>query len=214
MTTIFPGHYSGRTTHIHILSHSNPTVNANRTLSGGTVSHIGQLFFDQSLITEVSQVAPYNTNTQSLTENSDDNILAGEAGTTDPILNYVLVGDSVSDGIVAWMTVGVDSGVSKDVSVAVAYGASGGVANSNGGGVRGGTGSGGGRPGNGTTGAPSGGNSTNLPGADLTDSDTTTSSPSPSSTVTGGTTASSGLAARFTAAAGLIGAAAMAFAIL
>jgi len=51
--TTFPGHYTGRTTHIHVLAHINATVNAkNQTLTGGHISHVGQLFFDQTLINE------------------------------------------------------------------------------------------------------------------------------------------------------------------
>src|SRR5947208_3585985 len=52
-TTLFPGHYTGRAPHIHVMAHFNGTILPNSTYSGGTVSHIGQLFFDQSLISEV-----------------------------------------------------------------------------------------------------------------------------------------------------------------
>ena len=82
VATLFPGHYTGRTAHIHILSHHNGTVLPNSTFQGGTISHIGQLFFDQDLITQVEQTAPYNTNTQPLTTNAEDGILTQEANTT------------------------------------------------------------------------------------------------------------------------------------
>lgn len=72
-------------------------------------SHVGQIFFDQDLITEVEKNTPYSTNTQELTENSNDSILATEADTTDPFVEYVLLGDDVSDGIFAWVSIAVNS---------------------------------------------------------------------------------------------------------
>jgi protocatechuate 3,4-dioxygenase beta subunit len=38
--TIFPGHYSGRATHEHALTHTGATINANSTFSGGHISHL------------------------------------------------------------------------------------------------------------------------------------------------------------------------------
>jgi protocatechuate 3,4-dioxygenase beta subunit len=46
-TTLFPGHYDGRTNHHHMIAHLNATVLPNNTLTGGTVPHITQLFWDQ-----------------------------------------------------------------------------------------------------------------------------------------------------------------------
>lgn len=54
--TIFPGHYDGRAIHTHLLSHSNVTVLANGTISGGGVSHIGQLFWNEELRSAVEAV--------------------------------------------------------------------------------------------------------------------------------------------------------------
>ncbi|KAJ4290890.1 hypothetical protein N0V90_010086 [Kalmusia sp. IMI 367209] len=121
---LFPGHYTGRTSHIHILSHHNvqqTTKSYGTVITGGTISHVGQLFFDQSLITEVEKTSPYSTNKQSLTTNAKDSILAGEAQTTDPVLNYVLLGSTVSDGIFGWITVGINSKNSKTVKAAANY---------------------------------------------------------------------------------------------
>ncbi|KAF8975699.1 Intradiol ring-cleavage dioxygenase [Cyathus striatus] len=60
--TTFPGHYTGRTPHIHVLATLNATVLPNNTLDGGHISHVGQ-----SLITAVKELSPYSTNTQELT---------------------------------------------------------------------------------------------------------------------------------------------------
>ncbi|KAF1353011.1 extracellular dioxygenase-like protein [Lizonia empirigonia] len=137
--TTFPGHYTGRTTHIHVLAHINSTINAkNDTLTGGHISHVGQLFFDQKLITDAESVEPYVSNTQELMLNADDGIFSQEAATSDPVLNYVYLGDSVEDGVFAWVTVGIDPGVVTTPRAAVSFGEGG--ANSGGGGGGGGPG--------------------------------------------------------------------------
>lgn len=67
---------------------------------------MGQLFFDQDLITAVSTADVYKTNTQTVTR---DSILAGAAANEfDPFVEYIYLGDSVEDGIFAWISVGVD----------------------------------------------------------------------------------------------------------
>ncbi|KAJ5547123.1 protocatechuate 3-4-dioxygenase beta subunit [Penicillium frequentans] len=115
--TIFPGHYTGRAPHIHVVTHPK---NETRVLANGTIaglhgiydtraSHVGQLFFDQDLITAVEKNRPYSTNTQSLTKNSDDSIMETEADTTDPVMEYVYLGDSASDGIFAWISIGINN---------------------------------------------------------------------------------------------------------
>lgn len=158
--TLFPGHYTSRATHIHVLVHQNATLYANGTL-GNVVSssHVGQAFFDQALITEVELTAPYNTNTQDLTTNADDSILSGETDTdgVDPVFEYTYLGDSVTDGLFAWLSFGINTTESSTVTPAAYYYASGGVENSNSGGGGGGSGSssgGSGGPGAAPTGAP------------------------------------------------------------
>ncbi|CAP86696.1 hypothetical protein E8E15_009951 [Penicillium rubens] len=149
----FPGHYTGRATHIHVLTHpANETkVLANGTISGlytSHSSHVGQIFFDQDLISAVDEVAPYSTNTQELTANADDSILAEELDTIDPFMEYVYLGDDISDGIFAWITVGMDPTQDTTVTPAAYYTEEGGIENEN----SGAPGGGGSPPG----GAPSG----------------------------------------------------------
>ncbi|PSN71708.1 aromatic compound dioxygenase [Corynespora cassiicola Philippines] len=132
--TTFPGHYTGRTTHIHVLAHINSTLNTlNNTLTGGHVSHVGQLFFDQKIINEVEAVTPYTTNQQTLLLNEDDGIFAQEAATSDPVLNYVYLGDSVEDGLFGWVTVGLDPNAVTNPRAAAYLDENGGHANGNGG---------------------------------------------------------------------------------
>jgi len=148
--TLFPGHYTSRATHIHVLAHFNGTQYANGTYAGGYVSHVGQLFFDQDLITQVEAVSPYSTNTQEITDNSDDQIFAEEAATTDPVIEYSLLGSDISAGVFGWVAFGIDLTSEQTISGAASLTADGGVANSNSG-VGGGSG---GPGGNGT--APTG----------------------------------------------------------
>ncbi|EPS28528.1 hypothetical protein PDE_03474 [Penicillium oxalicum 114-2] len=149
--SIFPGHYTGRATHIHVLTHpvNETTVLQNNTISGlysSKTSHVGQLFFDQDLITQVEKTAPYSTNTQDLTTNAEDTILAQEADSIDPFMEYVLLGNDLSDGIFAWITVGVDSTEDTTVTPAAYYTEQGGVENENSGMRGGGGGAGGAQP--------------------------------------------------------------------
>uniref|UniRef100_A0A060TC21 ARAD1B19448p n=1 Tax=Blastobotrys adeninivorans TaxID=409370 RepID=A0A060TC21_BLAAD len=130
--SIFPGHYSGRATHVHVVAHVGAQVLPNNTLSGGNVAHIGQLFFDQDLISAVEATYPYSENTIDITENADDHVVQDETLDTasDPFFEYALLGDSVEDGIFAWITLGVNVSASYDTSYASLLTSSGGVSNS------------------------------------------------------------------------------------
>jgi hypothetical protein len=154
--SIFPGHYVGRTAHIHVMVHTNATLQANETLGlSNYASHIGQTFFDQTLITAVETTEPYASNTQALTTNEQDFIMAQEAGTegVDPVMEYTLLGDSIEDGLFAWIAFGIDSSRSEAINPAVYYGEDGGVANPSAGfGGPGGPGGPGGFPSGGPTG--------------------------------------------------------------
>uniref|UniRef100_A0A060TAM9 ARAD1B01694p n=1 Tax=Blastobotrys adeninivorans TaxID=409370 RepID=A0A060TAM9_BLAAD len=114
--SIFPGHYEGRATHIHIVAHIGAKVLENNTLAGGNIAHIGQLYFDQDLIDAVEATRPYSDNTVPATLNKDDNILQGalEDSDSDPFFEYALLGDSLQEGLFAWVTLGVNVSASYD----------------------------------------------------------------------------------------------------
>ncbi|PBK91742.1 aromatic compound dioxygenase [Armillaria gallica] len=73
--TIFPGHYAGRTPHIHVLAHGDGTAFDNGMFKTSSDHYVGQVYFDQDLITAVEETSPYNTSTQSFTTNAQDGIL-------------------------------------------------------------------------------------------------------------------------------------------
>ncbi|KAG5813737.1 hypothetical protein H9Q74_004578 [Fusarium xylarioides] len=140
--SIFPGHYTSRATHIHVMVHTNATLLANQTLGRDNyASHVGQAFFDQDLISQVETLEPYASNTQELTLNADDGIMSEETNTdgVDPVMEYTLLGDSISDGLFAWLAFGINSTQSSSVSPAAYYYKEGGVANENSGGGMGGS---------------------------------------------------------------------------
>ena len=127
--TLVPGHYTGRTNHIHVMSHLNATLNSNNTLSGGAITHVGQMFFDQDLVTLVEATEPYASNTQELTTNAEDSIFEGESDGYDPVVEYVLLGDDVSEGVFAWIAFGMDSGAAYNITAAAYWTEDGGVEN-------------------------------------------------------------------------------------
>lgn len=99
-------------------------------------------------------MSPYADNTQTITTNAEDSIFSEEAASSDPVVEYSLIGDSIEDGIFAWVSFGVDLTNSFTISPASTLTEDGGVANSNSGM---GGGSGGGPDGNSTGGGfPSG----------------------------------------------------------
>lgn len=130
--TLFAGHYTGRATHIHTILHMNATLRENGTIYDLTAGHIGQTFWDQSIRDQVELLSPYNTNTQDVTSNSDDRVFAVEAVSSDPVFNYVMLGDTLQDGLLAWLTLGVNTTLSNTISPAATYYATGGVESTSG----------------------------------------------------------------------------------
>ncbi|GAM90901.1 hypothetical protein ANO11243_089470 [Dothideomycetidae sp. 11243] len=159
---IFPGHYSGRTTHIHLITHIGGTVFKNNTYKGSNVAHVGQLFFDEDLKSAVEATYPYNTNTQTATTNDEDQWAPSEADNDyDPLPDWAYLGNDISDGLLMWITVAVNMSSSYTVTPAATLTENGGVADS-GDALGGSGGSGGAAPSGGMGGsaggaAPSGG---------------------------------------------------------
>lgn len=112
--TIFPGHYSGRATHTHLLSHTNVTLLPNGTISlfNKPVAHIGQLFWPEELRSAVEETYPYSTNTVDVTTNDEDmwSIVQADAS-YDPFPQYIYLGDDITDGLFAWIQIGINSTV-------------------------------------------------------------------------------------------------------
>lgn len=110
--TIFPGHYDGRATHTHLLAHTGASLLPNGTISvfDKPVAHIGQLFYPEDLRSAVEAVAPYSTNTVAVTTNDEDmwSIVQADAS-YDPFPQFVYLGGDVSEGLFAWIQVGINA---------------------------------------------------------------------------------------------------------
>ncbi|KAF7535675.1 hypothetical protein G7054_g5190 [Neopestalotiopsis clavispora] len=127
-STLFPGHYSGRATHTHVIAHINATQLENGTVTGGNDAFVGHLFWDQQLIYDIEALAPYNENTIDITTNADDSIFPNEAATIDPVFNYIQLGDDLQDGLFAWITIAVNVSASYSESYSFELTSGGGVA--------------------------------------------------------------------------------------
>lgn len=163
--TIFPGHYDGRATHTHLLTHLNASVHDNNgtlVVGTGSVAHIGQLFWNEVLRSAVEDTYPYTTNTQDITSNADDMWSIEQASSAyDPFPDYVYLGNDLKDGLFAWKQIGIN--VSADYtdnsyySIAAYYDENGGHQNTDSAAFGGGSGSEGGMPSGSASGAiPSG----------------------------------------------------------
>lgn len=120
--TIFPGHYEGRAIHIHVMSHMSATALPNNTIIDAHATHVGQMYFDQELIDKIEELAPYKDNEQPRTPNSEDMLLQWDlqAGGY-PFMQYKLVGDKLEDGILAWLSFGINATENKTVDPITTY---------------------------------------------------------------------------------------------
>lgn len=64
--------------------------------------------------------------------NKDDIILLQEARTIDPFVEYVFLGDDVSDGIFGWISLGLDGNQDREIPPAAFWTEDGGVKNPDG----------------------------------------------------------------------------------
>lgn len=92
------------------------------------------MFFDQDLLYDIEALSPYSENTQDYTINEEDGILAAEAEGSDPVVEYIILGDTLQQGLLGWLSFGINTSYIETISAASTFYESGGVANSNGGG--------------------------------------------------------------------------------
>jgi len=105
-TTTWPGHYQGRAVHTHIMVRTGGRVN-NGVYTGGSRPHIGQLFYDQNLITTVTALQPYASNKTPLVLNLLDFIFWQQSSGYNSIVKTEFLGQSAGQGIVASIVVGI-----------------------------------------------------------------------------------------------------------
>lgn len=118
LVSIYPGFYATRAPHVHTMVHTNWEMSDNGTLvsHGGNVVHIGQFFMDDSWNDQVYALAPYNTNKNTRTFNSEDSILDQEnADGNNAFFNLELLGEDISEGVLGYITMGVNSSASYEI---------------------------------------------------------------------------------------------------
>ncbi|KAF2205523.1 aromatic compound dioxygenase [Delitschia confertaspora ATCC 74209] len=107
--TVIPGHYVGRTNHLHTIIHHGAKLLPNNTISGGTISHVGQFYIEQNFLGQVEATSPYNTNKQAQTKNANDMLFSmAKQGGDDPVMKITLIGSKIEDGLYATIDVGVN----------------------------------------------------------------------------------------------------------
>jgi protocatechuate 3,4-dioxygenase beta subunit len=123
-TTIYPGYYTGRATHIHAKVFPEWTpIPENNTFNAGRLSHTGQFFFDEDMNMVIDKMYPYVTNpikdSRGRTRNWQDSLNIfhdshGPEGKYNPIFKVHLVGGVLSQGLIGYITMGVNASASYD----------------------------------------------------------------------------------------------------
>ncbi|KAK6598939.1 hypothetical protein H4I96_08143 [Botrytis cinerea] len=130
-TAFYPGHYQGEPSIFMLRLIAFP----NGTYQGSTVSHIGQIFFDTSLSNQIEALTPYSTNPNpGSTTNANDGIFLQEAALGDPVVEYSLLGSTLSEGLFGWIAFGIDPTRAGSIQAAAALTSDGGVPVAGGGG--------------------------------------------------------------------------------
>ena len=107
--TLYPGHYAGRTAHIHAKVHIN-SGDYHDTLVGGHVSHIGQMFPSDAVSADVFQLSPYTKDTAAIVTHAEDRVWTEQHGSKSEI-KITKVGSRLTKGLAGTITLGVNPNV-------------------------------------------------------------------------------------------------------
>ncbi|RDB19167.1 hypothetical protein Hypma_014222 [Hypsizygus marmoreus] len=122
-TTIFPGYYTGRATHVHTKVFPTWTTHPNGTFTSDALAHVGQFFFDDEVNLRVDNMHPYTTNpirdSYGRTRNWRDSLNIfedshGPEGKYNPVFKLDLLGGVISQGLVGYITMGVNASARYD----------------------------------------------------------------------------------------------------
>ncbi|POY71243.1 hypothetical protein BMF94_5555 [Rhodotorula taiwanensis] len=123
IVAIFPGYYTGRATHVHIRVHTEWEPLQNGTFLSNRMLHTGQLFVPDSINMQVDKMFPYNLNPIAdkwgRTRNWADSLGIyhdAHGNGYNPEFELVKVGAVLQQGLIGYITVGVDSKANFDVN--------------------------------------------------------------------------------------------------
>jgi protocatechuate 3,4-dioxygenase beta subunit len=105
-TSIFPGHYSGRTTHIHARIHINSSDTKGK-LVGGHVAHTGQMFPSDAVNSEVYILSPYKAETATVVTHAQDAVYTAQHG-SEVVMKISQLGGRLAKGLAGSVTFAVD----------------------------------------------------------------------------------------------------------
>lgn len=112
MKTIFPGFYIERAIHIHVQVYTDWTLHDNGTVTSGNLISTGQVYFDENLEQQIMALEPYASHTEiNRTTNDVDSVYSQDTeGGYNPVFSVVAAdGENVENGMVGYITVGVDT---------------------------------------------------------------------------------------------------------
>ncbi|GAA5981534.1 hypothetical protein JCM10908_004145 [Rhodotorula pacifica] len=122
-SSIFPGYYTGRATHVHLRVHTEWEPLKNGTFKSHRMLHTGQLFVPDSINMQVDKMWPYNTNPIAdkwgRTRNWVDSLGIyhdAHGNGYNPEFEILKVGAVLQQGLIGYITVGVDSKANYDVN--------------------------------------------------------------------------------------------------
>ena len=104
--SIYPGHYQGRATHIHVKVHIGGTQSGTQ-YSGGHVSHTGQLFFDDAISSHVYALDTYAADTAARVLDPADSVYTQQGGSKS-LVALTMLDTTVAAGFLATVTLGVN----------------------------------------------------------------------------------------------------------
>ncbi|CAK5262047.1 unnamed protein product [Mycena citricolor] len=121
-TSIYPGYYTGRATHIHTKVFPEwEVIPENNTFASGRLAHVGQFFFEDDVNMVVDKMHPYSENpirhTRGRTRNWRDSLNIfddSHKNGYNPVFKTHFLGGVVSQGLVAYITMGVNMSASYD----------------------------------------------------------------------------------------------------
>ncbi|ORY90130.1 Intradiol ring-cleavage dioxygenase [Leucosporidium creatinivorum] len=114
-TSIFPGYYTGRATHVHIKVHTKWEPYQNGTFKTGGIVHTGQFFVEDHINEVIDKIHPYTENPiknkWGRTRNWDDSLKIYQESHQNgyfPTFELTKLGGNIQSGLYGQITVGVD----------------------------------------------------------------------------------------------------------